>query len=54
MSAEFLVFVCRFTFSLLSTSPYYSALSFDDLIRPRQHIGWNRETDLLGRLEIDL
>jgi hypothetical protein len=27
--------------------------SLDNLIRSRQHVGWNRQADLLGRLEID-
>ena len=26
---------------------------FDHLVRPRQHVGWNRETNLLRRLQID-
>ena len=26
---------------------------FDDLIRPRQHLGRNRQADLLGGLEVD-
>jgi len=30
--------------SVLNTR--YSGLSSDDLIRARQHIGWNREADL--------
>src|SRR6185436_4903579 len=25
----------------------------DDLIRPRQHIRWNRQTDLFGGFEVD-
>jgi len=37
--------------SALSTR--YSALSSDDLIRPHQHVGRNRQADLLGRLEAD-
>ena len=31
----------------------YSELSFDDFIRPHQHVRRNRYTDLLSRLEID-
>jgi hypothetical protein len=26
---------------------------FDDAIRPRQHVRWNRQTDLLGGFQID-
>ena len=29
------------------------SLLFDHLIRSRQHIRWNRQANLLGRLEID-
>src|SRR5262245_41142613 len=25
----------------------------DHLIRPHQHVGWNRQTDLLGRFQVD-
>ena len=27
--------------------------SLDHFIRPRQHIGWNRQADLLRRLKVD-
>jgi hypothetical protein len=27
--------------------------SFNDSIRPHQHVGWNRQTDLLGRFQVD-
>jgi hypothetical protein len=30
--------------------PGYPALSSDDLIRSHQHVGRNRQADLLGRL----
>src|SRR5690242_1481690 len=53
MSAEFPVVVERFIFFMAQSSTRYSALSFDDLVRPRQHIGWNGEADLLGGFEID-
>ena len=26
----------------------YSALSSDDLVHPRQHVGWDRQVDLFG------
>ena len=47
MSSEF--FLIRT--SVLSTR--YSALSFDNPVRPRQHIWWNRQADLLGGFQID-
>ena len=47
MSSEF--FLIRT--SVLSTR--YSALSFDNPVRSRQHIGWNRQADLLGGFQID-
>ena len=28
-------------------------MSFDDSIRPRKHAGWDRQTNLFGRFEID-
>ena len=31
----------------------YSELSFDDSVRPHQHIRWNRQADLLGGFQID-
>ena len=52
MSAEFPVVVERFIFFMAQSSTRYSALSFDDLVRPRQHIGWNGEADLLGGWQI--
>jgi len=39
---------------LLALSPVALCLfSFNHLVRPRQHIGRNRQADLLGRLQID-
>ena len=37
--------------AVLSTR--YSALSFYDLVRSRQHVRRNRQTDLLGGFEVD-
>jgi hypothetical protein len=31
----------------------YSALSFDDLVRPRQHVLGNSQSDLLGCIQVD-
>src|SRR5262249_8015950 len=31
----------------------HCSLSFDHPIRPRQHVGWDREADLLGGFQID-
>src|SRR5690349_6310843 len=53
MGAEFPVVVERFTFFMAQSSTRYSTLSFDDLVRPRLHIGWNGEADLLSGFEID-
>ena len=39
----------RMVFLLLSTNLH----SFDHLIRPCQHIRWNRQADLLGRFWVD-
>src|SRR5439155_25740109 len=36
--------------SVLSTR--YSVLSSDDFIRPREHIGWNCQTNLFCRLKV--
>ena len=33
--------------------PVYPGAFLDHLIRPRQHVGWNRQADLLGGFEID-
>ena len=32
---------------------HHTACLFDHLIRPRQHVRWNRQADLLGRFQID-
>ena len=42
--------VFLFSFPALDTLP---SCSFDDLIRPRQHVGRNRQADLLSRFKVD-
>ena len=29
------------------------SVSLNDFVRSRQHVRWNRETDLLGRFQVD-
>src|SRR5262249_18826485 len=47
----------QFPFTFFSRSPPMlpapSSLLFDDSIRPRQHVGRNRQTDLFCRLQAD-
>ena len=42
-----------FLISNLVLSTRYSALSSNDLIRPRQHVGRYRQADLFGGFQID-
>ena len=44
--------ICFFIFFLARLPPQDSRLS-NDFIRPRQHVGRNRQADLLRRFQID-
>ena len=48
-----LTFDAGFRFNSILASPFRVLCSFDDSVRPRQHVRRDREADLLGGLEIE-
>src|SRR4029434_8103524 len=45
--------ILRASRRLSSPSPFTPRDLLNHLIRPRQHVGWNRQSDLLRGLEVD-